>query len=849
MERHSPSGNKLTGGRAMARNTVDFGIDLGTTNSSIAVIRGVMPHVFSNDHEMKSTPSVVHLDKKDRLVVGQLAKNQLEFDNDNTRAEFKLQMGTATEYPFARSGRKMKPEELSAEVLKSLKGDVMQRSGEDIQAAVITVPAAFELPQSDATRRAAQLAGLTFSPLLQEPVAAALAYGFQSESDKVFWLVYDFGGGTFDAAVMQVRDGVIQVVNHGGDNMLGGKLLDWEIVDQLLIPALVRERPLSGFGRGNAKWSDAIAKLKHHAEEAKIRVSRQDSWDIEIDPLCVDDKGEPICFEFELKRADVERIAGPFITRSINICKKVLAEKRLRPGDIEKLLIVGGPPLAPYFRERLADPNEGLGIPLEFSVDPLTVVAQGAAIFAATQRIEGVVAPPVKSGEYAVELDYKPVGIDPEPLVGGKVVGRPGESLRGFTIEFANSDMRPAWRSGKIALSSDGAFMTTLVAEKGHPNTFMIELRDAKGTQQPASPDRFTYTIGLSITDPPLPHSVGVALANDEMLLFFEKGAPLPARCRKIRRVAYGARAGRAEDVIRIPLIEGENRRSMRNRRIGHLEIPGTKIKRDVPAGSEIEVTLDMNPSRILLVRAYIPILDEEYETVFNYADYRQGAAHPESLRAEIDREKKRLEEVRKKVAQMGDDKARNALQRIDGERIEHDVESALAASRVDPDAAQKCEQRLMDLRVAIDEVEDAIEWPALVAEAQEEIRLCKEVVGQYGNAADKRNAEALEGETRRAMEGDDADHLKRKRDEMAGLRVRVLCEQPGFWVGYLQYLEGQKQTMRDAAKAEQLIAQAHRAMNAPDVPALKAAVRQLIELLPADQQREMMKGFGSGVM
>jgi len=222
----------------VTRTTIDLGIDLGTTNSCIALLKGTEVEILRNNDGQETTPSAVWLDRKDRLHVGQRARDQFEADEENAAIEFKLQMGKATDRVFQRSGRSFRPEALSAEVLKSLLGDARARLDEEIRAAVITVPADFDLPQCDATRQAAQLAGLTSSPLLQEPVAAALAYGFQSDSDKVFWLVYDLGGGTFDAAVMQMRDGMFRVVNHGGDRHLGGKLIDWAIVEQLLVPAL-----------------------------------------------------------------------------------------------------------------------------------------------------------------------------------------------------------------------------------------------------------------------------------------------------------------------------------------------------------------------------------------------------------------------------------------------------------------------------------------------------------------------------------------------------------------------------------------------------------------------------------
>lgn len=223
----------------MARTTIDYGIDLGTTNSTIAVLHGTVSEVIPSREPGQFgsvvTPSAIWYDKRGKQYVGGVARAHQIDDEENAAVEFKLRMGQQCQKTFRRSGRKMLPEEMSAEVLKVLRRDVQD---ENITAAVITVPAAFELPQCEATRRAAELAGFSLSPLLQEPVAAALAYGFQSAANKVFWLVYDFGGGTFDAAVIQVRDGVIQVVNHAGDNYLGGKNIDWDIVEKLLIPRL-----------------------------------------------------------------------------------------------------------------------------------------------------------------------------------------------------------------------------------------------------------------------------------------------------------------------------------------------------------------------------------------------------------------------------------------------------------------------------------------------------------------------------------------------------------------------------------------------------------------------------------
>ncbi|HYT94667.1 MAG TPA: Hsp70 family protein, partial [Gemmataceae bacterium] len=300
----------------MTRTTIDFGIDLGTTNSCIACSTGADAEIVRNNEGLEYTPSAVWIDRNGRLHVGRRAREQFEADDENAAIEFKLQMGKAAEKVFQRSGRRLKPEELSAEVLKSLLGDVRQRRGEEVVAAVITVPADFDLPQCDATRKAAQLAGLTASPLLQEPIAAALAYGFQSTRDNVYWMVYDLGGGTFDAAVIQLRDGLFRVVNHGGDRCLGGKLIDWAIVEQSFVPALLRQHALPDFRRGNARWRAAFAKLKLAAEQAKIRLSREDAVEVSIEYLCKDDSGEAVGFDGELLRKDLERLIEPFVLRS-----------------------------------------------------------------------------------------------------------------------------------------------------------------------------------------------------------------------------------------------------------------------------------------------------------------------------------------------------------------------------------------------------------------------------------------------------------------------------------------------------------------------------------------------------
>jgi molecular chaperone DnaK len=416
--------------------------------------------------------------------------------------------------------------------------------------------------------------------------------------------------------------------------------------------------------------------------------------------------------------------------------------------------------------------------------------------------------------------------------------------LTGHTIEFVNETMQPHWRSGKIGLSPVGAFMTSLCAQKGPENKFLIELYDSTGMKVPTVPDHFAYVIMVVNTEQPLIHSMGVGLANNEMQVYFKKGEALPTRHRYVLRTATLLRRSQATDILRIPVLEGQNNRADRNHHVGSLEITGGNIQRDVPPGSEIEVTLEIDRSRLIRVKAYVPVLDEEFEDLLKLGGEKFDR---EKFQKDFERETTRLDKLRQKVKETCDPDAEKALFRIDGERMVHDVEAALAASTVDPDAADKCRSRLLDLRSALDEVGDRLEWPGLVADAEKEMEVERKIVQNvdFKVTSDEKNMFAnLEREIRHAVSARDTDLLRRKIGEMDGLGLRILNRQPGFWVGRLEHLEKIKHTMTNQAQAENYLAQGRRAINNNDVEGLQAAVRQLIALLPAGEREQF-----SGVM
>jgi molecular chaperone DnaK len=689
----------------MNRSTIDYGIHLGLENSAIAVMTGHGPQIIKNTDDQDVTRSAVFINQQGVVRVGTRAKNAIEGErsHEDGYSEFLRQMGTPYQYRFASNGLMRKPEELSAEVLKELRASVEAKTGEFIQSAVITVPAAFELHQCDATRRAAELAGLVASPLLQEPVAAALAYGFQIDSEKAYWLVYDFGAGTFDAALIKAEEGMINVVHHGGDNFLGGSDIDWAVVEKLIIPQLMKNYDLPGFARGSERWGLELRRIKHAVEMAKIELSTKDKTTLSGGITFEDDSGETVeCDELVLSRNDLISVAEPIITRSVEICRQILQKRNLGLQAVQKVIVVGGPTKAPYFREML---SAGLGIPIDFSQDPLTVVARGAAVFAGTQKIDAKLQKKAVVGEFQVNISdkCKKVGHENDPLIAGKVSSPKGVSMAGFTIEFVNRDTQ--WRSGQVPLNSEGAFMANLLAQNGRRNTFHIELNDARGTRQKTWPDHAVYTIGAVIEEQPLLKSIGLGKADNSVDWYFKAGSGLPQKKRwpTPYKTTVALNAGHPGNVLRFSIVEGEQERADRNREVGALEIDSSMVRRDLPLGSDVEITLRISESRTLTMEAYFPQLDEEFT---KQVEIEKGSADVTEIVDTLRKEKRRLKELQDKAAKLCESAVTRELFAI-SEELER--LSEFISGRTDPAVAEKAQARLLELQLKLDYAEEKL--------------------------------------------------------------------------------------------------------------------------------------------
>ncbi|MDP7666255.1 MAG: Hsp70 family protein, partial [Candidatus Poseidoniia archaeon] len=381
----------------MAKEVI-IGIDLGTTNSEAAYLEGgrpvIIPSAEGSTFGGKMFPSVVAFTKDGDRIVGDPAKRQAVLNPDNTIMNIKRKMGTKHKVTIKK--KKYSPEEISAMILQKIRTDAEAHLGVDIEKAVITVPAYFNDNQRQATIDAGKIAGLKVERIINEPTAAALAYGLDKEGEYTV-AVLDLGGGTFDVTIMEMDNGVFDVVSTSGDNKLGGTDMDEAMIDYLA--------DIFKSDNGIDLRDDSASKqrLRDAAEKAKIELSNTLKATINL-PYIWSDSSGPKHLELDLTRAKLEKIVGPVIRRCENPIKKAFKDAKIKPGDVDRVILVGGPTRMPTVQKAF---EKFVGRKAERGVDPMQCVAMGAAIQA------GVLAGDIKD---IVLLDVTPLtlGIETE---------------------------------------------------------------------------------------------------------------------------------------------------------------------------------------------------------------------------------------------------------------------------------------------------------------------------------------------------------------------------------------------------------------------------------------------------
>ena len=831
--------------------TIDFGIDLGTTNSCIARWEGGSVRVFQNNDQMNVTPSAVHILKTGRVIVGRRAYAALLTDPENVAVEFKRWMGQKDRKRFPAAQRELSAEQLSAEILKSLKEDVRRQTGADVTTAVITVPAAFGALQCEAAARAAELAGFEEAPLVQEPIAAAVGYGARSGTANQRWLVFDLGGGTLDVAVVSTREGRLNVLEHRGNNLLGGKDVDRLIVEHILLPALEATYDLGASGVNAARRS-LLPRLRMKAEEAKIDLSTATEVVVSLFDLGVDDCGEPIDMEVPLTRAQLQELMEPLLEKCCVLAEEALAGARLAGGDLDRIVLVGGPTQSPLLRATL---GARLGARVDFSVDPMTVVGRGAAIYAST--FERTKRSAVSSTGDCVHLNlaYEPVSADLQCTVAGRVL----EGSRDIEIKLEVEG--GLWTSGWIK-PRDGFFETPVSLKEDEITTFWVYARDGQGRLIETDTPEFRVRHGLVPAAPPLPHSLSVEVlkpgGKPALDLVFSKGNPLPAEKTVKYRATRALVPDNPDSDLAIKLWEGEFLDDPdANEWVGNVLLSHNGVRRSVPEGAEIEVTIQVNASRLVTVEAFVPHLNQHFSGRL-YVPQREEQDFSNlsgAVASEAQGYRQRLEELERTLSGDDAESTRAELEDLRRDLDELDAKAPPpggARGQADPDDARRIVEESKTVRGRLGRLERRTAGrrsPADNTKFVELVETVAEVVGQFGTSLEKQQLVMLRRELERAASKGDDKAIQRICGEIDGLRWRVLFKHDWFWREIFDSLRQPDTPFVDASEARRIIARGQAAVSDGDGEGLREAVRGLWNLQPkgnaeATRERAVRSGL-----
>lgn len=615
--------------------SVNIGIDLGTTNSLIAKFENNKVRVFKNPVGQKETLASFVAYRKDRILVGDKAREYLTKDAVNVFGGFKRKMGTNEKYYIVNLDENVTPVELSTLVLKELKNFVQE--DEFLEACVITIPASFDSMQSNATLKAGEEAGFKHVYLLQEPIAASLAFFNTPDNAKKnnegLSLIYDFGGGTFDVALVKSSVDELKVIDHEGNNFLGGMDFDFAIIDKIIIPAIIAETGIENFEDEvrlkHGKYEMLYYQIMYYAEEAKKELSRNATTDIEF---TAELDGKKYDFYIPITKEKVDEIFLPIINETIFLLKKILENNKLSTTDISEIILVGGSTFLPQVRQQLAAQT---GLHINCSIDPTTAIVTGAAYYAANKYYEPTAKFQIDlsasvADELLAGIDFEAIDVKIDLQYNRSSRDKEEVLLMACNGDYDNKFYRitrvdGGFDTGIINLRAKKTEFLPLLPENN--NLFTLHVYDEQKNELKKLSQQINIIQGFyNIDGQPLPHDISIEIDDLEnkttkLEAIFERNSLLPQKRTLYREISKTIKKGSTDEII-INILEGDkNARASSNLTIGCIVISGKDLKSDLIKGSDIEIQIHLTDSRVLNTSVFLVMTQQEFKNVFTISE------------------------------------------------------------------------------------------------------------------------------------------------------------------------------------------------------------------------------------
>ena len=815
-----------------------IGIDLGTSNSAIVGSDGTGLRLFKADDGRDILPSMIYFDRRGHMTVGARAAAQAELSPGNVAQGFKRLMGTSSQIDLAAAERTMTPEEASAEIIKTLLKQLEAEAGViDVTGTIITIPAAFNQMQSEATIRAAHMAGLEQVGLLQEPIAAAMAALEGSSRRDGRFLVYDLGGGTFDVALVEATSGSVTVIAHEGINMLGGRDFDRIIVDSIVRPWLDNNFALPDNVTTLPAYKRLFAIARMKAEQAKIELSTKQEATIFLsdEEVRADDlNGQAIYVECNVDRKTLENLIKDRIDDSIELCRKILKDNSLGHEDIDRVVFIGGPSKMPIIRELV---STQLAVPADLKTDPMTAVARGAAIFAESREWTGAKGrrksargTKTAKGLIDLKLDFTARASDDRARL----------KIRA-TLKEDNCKLRvtgPAgFDSGLIPFNGDETIslpLTTMGA-----NSFSIESLGGDGEKLCDVQHIVIVRTEATATAIPATQTVSVkavtglvAERRNVLVPLITKGTALPAsgtQTFKLRETLISGEDGRFEveffnqaEGVESPLL---------NLPIGAVRAEAADILASgerLQSGAKIIVHWHMDDNGLISAEVEIPDL----RLTFNQANFYVSEAGHRSFdgdegaalaQAQLDGAQQALSETKEALAHKNVPEIATLSRRL--ARMEELLSnsSEAEARRAATEEALHIQQELARLRetpenrhaVMLRELES---FEDAVSEMVEELdRPTVERLTQLGLSA------------REAMSREDWSKARQITEQMSSIYYASLSQQPGFILGFFVELAAERYAALDKDLHDELVLKGQSFVNSGNIDGVRQTIGKIL--------------------